>query len=568
MNNNQMMLSTVLKKYKFFFDNLKNITDSYLVFADLTTHTSLVSPNMVRDFDVPKEIVQDFNRYWIPLIHPQEREAYNQIFQHLLVKQDIYDFRLEHRVRNRKNEYVWLCGRGRIGSKRDGTPLMVVAIMTRMAARDQADEVTGLLNKYRFEHALKMVLRALHITGEYGAVVFLGLDNFKIINETHNRSVGDEFLRRVSRIIENILPPMLTLYKLDGDMFGVIFPGATEQDINTFFGDIQKSLSQPMMIDGRQCFCTMSAGTVFYPQFGKDYLILQKYAEAALDLAKQGNKNRNCIFNKEQYNRWVRSYSLRDSLMESVKNNCRNFELYFQPIIDARSKNIIGAEALLRWFNAKGRMVAPMEVIPILEETKLIIPVGRWIFEEAVRMCRRWRRIVKDFRVSVNLSYDQVKDHGFREFVEQCLARWQVPPEAMVLELTESSIVADWNFVNGEFDYFRNLGICIAMDDFGTGYSSLAMLKNLSCDIVKIDREFVREIENSEFDLRLVKYAVDMCHSKGMRTCIEGVEQESAYTVLVEKAATDYIQGYLFGRPEPINDFEDKFLNTESVSSE
>ena len=558
-------LTAALRRAKYMFDLLKHTTDAYLFCHDLQRNTVMFSPNIVQDFSLPGEVFASNEDIWVPLIHPNDYDAFITTAKQIREKNNIYDHALEFRIKHRKGNYVWVRVRGRIGiDKVDGTPIFTGMIL-RMAVRNQADEVTGLLNKYRFEHTLRTMLRAVNETGEGGAVILLGADNFKTINNTHNRIIGDEFMRRLSRAIENLLPPELMVYKLDGDMFGIIFPGADERRVTEFYTDLQRGLAVPTTIDDRQCFCTMSAGTVFYPQAGKDWLNLIKYAEASLDNAKRNGKNRNKIFNREEYNRWVRSVSVRDAIFDSVADDCRDFELYFQPQVGAKDGKLLGAEALLRWFNPKGKMVAPMEFIPILEDTKLIIPVGRWIFEQAVRACRKWRRQVADFKMSVNMSYDQIKDGGFCDFVADCLARWQVPTDAVVLELTESRIVADWHFINREFDKFRRMGLRIAMDDFGTGYSSLAMFKNLSCDIVKIDREFVRDIENGEFDLKLVKYAVDLCHSKGMHTCIEGVEKESAYKILAEKVGADYIQGYLFGHPEPMATFEEKFLANEFI---
>ena len=282
-----------------------------------------------------------------------------------------------------------------------------------------------------------------------------------------------------------------------------------------------------------------------------------------MDIAKRQGKNRNVLFSKEEYNRWVRSISMRDSLWESVENGCTGFSLFFQPQVSAQEQKLIGAEALLRWKNPKGRMVAPMEFIPILEETKLIIPVGKWIFEEAVKICKRWRQVVPDFRVSINMSYEQVKDLSFKKFVGECLQRYDMTPDAVILELTESKIVADWSFVNKQFDEFRQQGLAIAMDDFGTGYSSLASLKYLSCDIVKIDREFVKKILENDFDRQLVKYVVALCHSIGIKCCIEGVEEEAEYELLTKECQADSIQGYLFGHPESVENFEEKFLYRE-----
>ena len=561
--NERIPLSPCLRRFKFFFDLLKQTTDNYLFFADMQEDLVIVSPNLVQDFDLPAEVMYDFDTYWAPLVHPEERSVYLAAIRGLMKTKSIFEHNMEYRVKTRQGEYAWIRCRGRVGMDREGNPSIFAGMMSRMAQRNQADEVTGLLNKYQFEHAVKLALGQYRATGEGGAILAFGLDNFKIVNETYNRVVGDIVLKRVGELIANVLPTPLTLFKLDGDQFAVIYPGASEQDVADIFASVQSTLSRPQDINGHQYFCTASCGTVFYPTAGKDYLVLHKHAEAAMDIAKREGKNRNILFSKDQYNRWVRSISMRDSLWDSVENGCLGFSLYYQPQISAVDQKLIGAEALLRWKNPKGHMVAPMEFIPILEETKLIIPVGKWIFEEAVKVCKRWRHIVPEFKVSVNMSYEQVKDLSFKNFVTECLLRHDMPPESVILELTESKIVADWSFINKQFDSFRKQGIAIAMDDFGTGYSSLASLKYLSCDIVKIDREFVKKILENDFDRKLVQYVVALCHSIGIKCCIEGVEEEAEYELLTRECKADSIQGYLFGHPESVENFEEKFLQME-----
>ena len=552
-------LSSNLKRFKFYFDLLKRTTDDYLFLSDMQENMVMLSPNLVQDFELPGEILSDFDHHWLPLVHPEEQEEYQKSIDTIKLHKS-REHQLDYRVKNRKGEYVWIRCRGCVGLDREGTPNIFTGVMTRLSQRNQADEVTGLLNKYQFERAVKSALNAYRVTGEGGAIMVLGLDNFKIINETHNRVVGDRVLREVARQIEAVLPQELTLYKLDGDQYGLVCLGYGEQELAELFATIQGCLAHPYTVDGHQYFNTVSAGTVLYPQGGKDYLVLHKHAEAAMDLAKRAGKNRNCLFSKEQYNRWVRSITMRDSLWDSVENGCEGFSLFFQPQVRAGDRELIGAESLLRWRNPKGRMVAPMEFVPILEETKLIVPVGKWIFEEAVRVCKEWRKVRPNFRLSVNLSYEQVKELSFKEFAMNCLEKYDMPPESIVLELTESKIVADWSFINKQFDAFRQAGIKIAMDDFGTGYSSLASFKNLSCDIVKIDREFVKKILENDFDKKLVESVVTLCHSMGIMAYIEGVEDVEEYKLLRDTCKADAIQGYLFGHPESKENFEEKFL--------
>ena len=553
-------LTSTLNRFKYVFDAFKSITDAYMFIIDLKTNTALVSPNFVADFNIPGEVFNNISDHWFPLIHQEEQPDYIIGFENTMINHDPIEFVTENRIKNRKGVYIWIKTRARLVYDHDDKPIVFVGVMSKMAVRNSADEVTGLLNKYQFELEVKNALTNCREKDIGGAIFLFGLDNFKLINEAHNRAVGDLILIHVANTVSAILPYNLKLFKLDGDTFALVLPDAVESDIEELFSNIQKALLNPKIINGRSFFCTISSGTVFYPQSGRDYLVLHKHAEAAMDMAKREGKNRNVIFTKEQYNRWVRSLYMREYLRKSVENNYADFELYFQPQVDTNSRRLIGAEALLRWHNPRGKMVSPKDFVPILEETKLILPVGRWIIEEAMKIVKKWRYYMPNFRVSINLSYEQIKDLHFQDFVLSCLKHNDIPSSALVLELTESKIVSDWSFVNRQFDDFRRHGIKIAIDDFGTGNSSLASLKYLSCDIVKIDRAFVENILNSEFDCKLVHYTIMLCHLIGIRTCIEGVEEIAEYELLKNQCHADVIQGYLFGRPESVSSFEEKFL--------
>ncbi len=557
---NRANITPVLKRYKYFFDLLKRTTESYLFMIDLQENVGVFSPNFAQDFDVAGEIIEVHTEYAKELLHPDDVEAYESYVESYRRTGKPADFTLEVRLKDRSGEYVWIQIHGRVGMSRDGKPELYVGFLRRLARRNRADAITGLLNKYQFAEAVRSALDEYRATGKGGAIMVLGLDDFKIFNETYNRLAGDQILKYVAKRLEMMLDSSQDLYKLDGDEFAILYKGATEEDIGKLYIAIQSTLAQPMDIENHQLFCTASAGTVFYPQAGKDYLVLHKHAEAALDMAKREGKNRNCLFSKDQFNRWVRSISMRDLIRDSVEAGCEGFQLFYQPQVNATDQSVIGAEALLRWKNPKGKMVAPMEFVPILEETKLIIPVGKWIIDEGLKTCKKWREYIPDFRMSINMSYEQVKDHTFSSYVMDAIKRIGLPPDALTLELTESKIVADWSYVNKRFDAFRESGIRIAMDDFGTGYSSLASLKYLSCDIVKIDREFVKKILENEFDRQLVENVVALCHSIGIKTCIEGVEEEAEYELLTKRCKADSIQGYLFGRPESAFNFEKKFM--------
>ena len=561
--NKDMKLSPKLRQYKLLFDLLKHTTSDYLFLMDIKADIFVISPNFGKTFELAAEYVSGIEAVLLPLVHRQEQTIVRDLFAHIIADKT-NTRKAEFRLMTRKGDYMWLRLTGRVSLDEHGKPNMLVGTISPLGRQNQADAVTGLLNRYQFIDDLSRELERARLTGSEGGVIVFGIDNFRTVNEVFNHNVGDVVLRQTAeRFLENI-PQGLSLYRLDGDEFGVIYPEADAEMLETLYIRIQREFSAPRIYGDKQYLITISAGVVFYPQAAKDPLILHRYAKAALGTAKSGGKNRINYFSKEIYNRWLRSLSIQEEILQDVKAGCRNFELYFQPQVAGDDQRIIGAETLLRWKNAKGYMVAPMEFINILEETKTIIPVGRWVIEESIKICKRWRTIMPDFKMSINVSYEQLKDLSFRDFVEDCLSRHDMPPESIVLELTENRIVGDIRFINKQLDAFRQRGIKIAMDDFGTGYSSLSMLKNLACDIVKIDRAFVAKILDNHFDKKLVEYTVDLCHSIGITTCVEGVEKQAEYNLLRSLCKVDAIQGYLFGRPEPEKIFEEKFLSRAS----
>ena len=557
---------SLLRRLQYFFRMLCKSSDSYFFATDIQKNIVMVSPNMVADFGLPGESFLDMDRYWIPLIHPDDVDKFKKSMEVMFTgESELHD--CKYRVMDMKGNFIWVHCRGQMSyDRRDGVPNLFVGSITKMGFQVQADALTGLLTKNLFTSAIKAALTEPDVENPQGALMMFGIDNFKVVNEYYNRRFGDMLLQIAAKAISSVLPQGILLYKMDSDMFAMICPGMDEEGANELFRKVQLEFCHPHNIEGRSIFCTISAGTVFYPRSGKDHIILLKHAEAAIDLAKKAGKNQNCIFTKEQYNRWLRSIRTRDFLQDSVNENFAGFTLFYQPQIDARTHHIYGAEALLRWQNPKGHMVSPSEFVPILEETKMIIPVGRWIVETAVRQCKEWQKKCPGIRISINLSYEQIKEAGFKEYVFEVLKKYDVAPHLIIFELTESIVVSDWKNINEYFEDFRKLGISIAMDDFGTGYSSLEYLKNLACDIVKIDRAFVKSIteENNEFDRRLVYYTIELCHSVGIHCCIEGVEQEKEYELLRDICHADTIQGYLFGRPEIPEEFENKFFNVNN----
>ena len=534
------------------FDTLQNTTDEYLFAMDLRSRTAQLSDSFAESFDISGTDLDEISQHWKTLIHPDDLEQYEAHRSEVFEVGTGREFDMEYRVLYRNSEYGWVHERGRVGCDAEGNHVLWAGTISRMDRRMRADHVTGLRNRYVMDAELREVLDE---PDAKGAVVIIALDNFSIINESYGHHVGDKVLRQVAMNFMNVLPPDIHLYKLESDHFGMIWPDAMPEELEIIFTSIQLCMREIRNAEDT-IYCTASAGATFYPSDGSDVVTLMKYAEAAMELARRRGRDRICFFSMEEYERWRYDIGMQNLMQNSIAKGCEDFFLYYQPQVDAKDGHLIGAEALLRWRDKDGTIVAPMQFIPLLEKSRMIIPVGHWIIEQAVTTCKKWQKYDPNFQMSINISLYQLEEHMLYPFVEDCLARHDMDPSKIIFELTESQSVSDWEFVNKAFAQFHELGIQIAMDDFGTGYSSLGFLKNFSCNIIKIDRVFVEDILKNEFNRNLVKYTIMLCHSIGMVVCIEGVEEEDPYRFLRDECDADIIQGFYFGRPEP----EDVFL--------
>jgi diguanylate cyclase (GGDEF)-like protein len=382
----------------------------------------------------------------------------------------------------------------------------------------------------------------------------LNVDNFSEINELYDRNFGDDVLRINAQYIQNVFSNTKGVYRLDSDDFGVIFVDTSREEVTASYNRLQTHYSEQQTHKERRYFFTLSAGCVKFDTDSDTFKLLLKNAHVALDFAKYNGKNNLVFYATQTINRKLRELEISNALKESVDNGFKNFELFVQPQVDALTGKLKGGEALLRWSCEKYGAVSPVEFIPLLEENNYILPVGRWVFEHSVEQLANWIVALPNFQISINVSYLQLLDATFLDFLKKTVEKNKVPYENIIIELTESRFINDKDTLRGIFVQLRTLGIEIAMDDFGTGYSSLEVLKDIPADIVKIDRTFVRNIINSNFDMTFIRFIVELCHSVGMKVCLEGIEELEEMNA-VSDINLDFIQGYLFGRPSAHSDF-------------
>ncbi|MCC0627900.1 MULTISPECIES: GGDEF and EAL domain-containing protein [unclassified Clostridioides] len=540
-----------LDHIEIFFELLSQSTEDYIFFWDINRNKFKISSAIFDEFNLGKEIESDLVNCWSKIVYPDDVQAWKDDIQELLDgKKDEHN--LEYRLINKDEEIVWISFRGKVYVSDELKTTVLVGIIKNIGEKNKFDSITGTWNREQFEYRINYLIKEKIYKS--GAIFIMDIDNFKNINEKYGHSYGDKVLRAIANEILEYLPKDVRLYRLDGDEFAFFYPMCNKETIEKIYEKIQMYTNTQHEIESNKYYCTVTAGVAMYPEDGDSYLDLFKHADIALDIAKISGKNRIKFFSQELYENKLKVISMQQKLRECVENNFNDFELFFQPQINAVTKEVIGAEALLRWHSITYGEVSPIEFIPILEQSNLIVPVGKWVIKEAVKRCKEWHKISPDFKISVNVSYIQLKEDFFRDFIVECLIEYQLEPEFLILELTENCWIPDVNLLNDKFISLKSIGVHIAIDDFGTGYSSLNYLKELSVNIIKIERSFVKNITYNSYEYTFLEYIIKLAHIINLKVCVEGIESYEEYDI-VKRLGVDIIQGFLFGRPVSASEF-------------
>ncbi|HDF2864044.1 TPA: GGDEF and EAL domain-containing protein [Clostridioides difficile] len=543
--------SLSLDHIEIFFELLSQSTEDYIFFWDINRNKFKISSAIFDEFNLSKEIESDLVNCWSKIVYPDDVQIWKDDIQELLHGKK-GEHNLEYRLINKYEEIVWISCRGKVYVSDDPKTIFLVGRIKNIGEKNKSDSITGTWNREQFEHRMNYLIKEKIYKN--GAMFIMDIDNFKNINEKYGHSYGDKVLRAIATEVLEYLPKDVRLYRLDGDEFAFFYPMCTKETIEKIYEKIQMYTNTQHEIESNKYYCTVTAGVAMYPEDGDNYLDLFKHADIALDIAKISGKNRIKFFSQELYENKLKVISMQQKLRECVENNFNDFELFFQPQVNAVTKEVIGAEVLLRWHSSTYGEVSPVEFIPILEQSNLIIPVGKWIIKEAVKQCKEWHKINPDFKISVNVSYIQLKEDFFRDFIVECLVEYQLRPEFLILELTENCWIPDINLLNDKFISLKGIGVYIAIDDFGTGYSSLNYLKELSVNIIKIERSFVKNITYNSYEYTFLEYIIKLAHIINLKVCVEGIESYEEYDI-VKSLGVDIIQGFLFGRPVSASEF-------------
>lgn len=421
------------------------------------------------------------------------------------------------------------------------------------------DQLTGLPNRNLLLDRLNQTLKRSSREEIRLALLYIGLDRFKDVNDSLGRHKGDQLLKIVAGRLSAIVRESDTLARAGGDEFVLLLSSThKEEDASVVARNILELFTTPFSLEGREIFITPSIGVTLYPENAHDAATLLHRADTAMSSAKDRGRNTYAYFSAEMHAEVQQRLELENSLRNALAE--QQFVLLFQPQTDLRSNKVTAAEVLLRWNHPEQGLVSPGQFIPLAEETGLIAPIGEWVLEEACRQSFAWQqRGYPPLRLAVNLSACQFKQANLFEKVDQLLQEYALPSHLLELELTESLVMDDAESAISSLSRFRARGIHLAIDDFGTGYSSLSYLRNFPVDRIKIDRSFVGQLPQDRHSVAIVEAILAMAKALDLQVVAEGVEDQAQLDFLKNRSCT-MVQGFFLGRPLSAAEFTAAFL--------
>lgn len=532
--------------------------DDYLYIIDLQKNTFKISQAAVNRFMISGNSFDDAVNSFQYFVYKEDRSMIAEDLQCIIEGKE-KDHNLYYRWLDKNGMPVWINCRGKVIDDKDGKPHYLIGCVNEIGDTQRADNVSGLLGERELRSYISSHIK--DSSSEY--LIYIGIDGFNAINGTLGVDYGNYVLKSVADCINSCLSDSQKLYHIVADEYMIIdLESHTKDDVMLLQKKICKKIEEFIISEKYKVVFTISTGIIYAKMLLKYYDEYRKIAVFSLKQAKSMGGNGVYFFEKEDYELFLRKEKIKSALRNAVANGFEGFDVYYQPIMDCDSGHMIGAEALMRFSmyqDKKKELVSPVEFIPLLEETGLIIPAGRYVLNKAVSMCHEMRQYIPEFKINVNISYIQMVKSDIWKDILSSIKQYDLPPECLCAELTESGYTDMTPYFYKLRKKFEEKNIQFVLDDFGTGYSNLHCIVNMKPNYVKLDKDFTAKAMSNARDFELLKKIVEMVHSIDIRICIEGIEKEEWYQKLKE-IHVDYLQGYLFGKPCEKNQFLNKFI--------
>lgn len=536
--------------------------DDYLYIMDLQKNTLRTSQSAAERFMLPDEYVEDAVQNIRNAVYEKDYELLSHHL-HNIFEGTEKNHNLLYRLLNKKGIPVWINCRGKVIDDEDGRPRYLLGCLNETGKRQRADNISGLLGEremgdYLYSHVQK---------SSSGFFMQVGIDDFCALNNAQGLIYGNYILKSVADCITECLSEGQRLYYLVADKYMIVdLQSKTKDDAIQLRNRICEKIDDFIVAEKYKAIFSVSVGVTDISTLREGAEECRKKSDFSLKQAKSIGRSSIYFFDQEDYKLFWRKDTILSALRSATANQFEGFLVYYQPIVDCHSGNVVGAEALMRFSaqieSEEKEQISPMEFIPLLEESGLIIPAGKFVLDEAAKMCREMQEYIPDFKVNVNVSYIQILRGRMANKIISAIEANHLQPESICIEMTESGFMD----MTPCFCRFRKKleenKIQFVIDDFGSGYSNLHCINDMNPDYVKIDKDFTAKAMCNERDYELFKKIIEMVHSINVKICIEGIEKE-AWDLRMKEMHVDYLQGYLFGKPCGKKEFYEQFVNKD-----
>lgn len=521
--------------------------DDYLYVYDLQNNTIEFSESAVNRFKISDNVMNNFTNDVLQLVYEEDRKM---LQEHLTAiyegKEKVHN--LHYRWLDKEDMPVWINCRGIVIDDSQGNAQYLVGCMKETGNQRRADNVTGLLGGPEFNAYMRS--QKTHISK--GFLMHIGIDDFGAINSSRGAAYGNYILKGVADCIKECLSDKQKIYHLVADQYVIVdLEHSSEEYAVELKKMIDARLYKFIVSEKYEAVFSISVGVVDAATACEGYEECRKKFAFVLKKAKKMGKNGFYIFDENDYESFLRTGRIVAELRNSVVNGFNGFEVYYQPIVDCSSERVIGAEALMRFSMTSEEgteTVSPVDFIPLLEETGLIIPAGRYILDEAAKTCCEIQQYIPGFKMNINVSYVQIMHGNVERDILDVIKKYGLQPDSICIEMTESGFMD----MTPAFCKFRKAldenHISFVIDDFGTGYSNFHCIRDMNPSYVKMDRDFTAKAMNDARDYELYKNIIPMVHSINVRICAEGIEKKE-WSLKMKEMQVDYLQGYYYGRP-------------------